>query len=126
MTLSYTIFIGGGCLPRRKMGAPVKYTKERIAEIKKAMELYIEENDLPIVAEFAYKNDVDRARLYEISDLSDTMKRLISKKEAQLEKLASFNVINATMAVFSLKQLGWRDKQDVAITTPEGIKVTWE
>ena len=48
------------------VGRPVEYTPERIQEIKDAMELYIETHDIPIVAEFAYLNNIRRAALYEI------------------------------------------------------------
>ena len=37
-----------------------------------------------------------------------------AKKEAQLERLALRKEINHTMAIFSLKQLGWKDTQDIA------------
>jgi len=92
------------------MARPVKYTKEVQLEIKADMEKYIEETDIPILAEFAYTRDIRRNKLYELDELKDTIKRMMEKKEAQLEKLAELNIINTTMAVFSLKQLGWRDR----------------
>jgi len=51
---------------------------------------------------------------------------LFDKKEAQLEKLGAFNVINSTMAIFSLKQLGWRDKQEISIEQDKPFKVEIE
>lgn len=98
------------------MGRPIEFTPERIAEINEAMEKYIEETDIPIVAEFAYLNDIRRASLYERQDFSYTLQKLVNKKEAQLEKLGLFNVVNASIAKFSLAQLGWSEKQETKVT----------
>ena len=46
-------------------------------------------------------------------ELSYAIKRLMLKKEAQLEKLALKGKIDKTMAIFSLKQIGWRDKHEI-------------
>ena len=97
------------------MGRPIEFTPERIQEIIEKMERYIEENDIPIVAEFAYQNDIRRAALYEYQDFSYTLQKLINKKEAQLEKLGLFNVVNASMAKFSLAQMGWSEKQETKV-----------
>ena len=98
-----------------KGGRPLIYTPERIEEIKIMLEDYIEDEEVivPIVAEFAYKNKIRRQSLYEHEEFSDTLKRLKDKKEAQLEYLGLFNVVNTTMAIFSLKQLGWSDKMQM-------------
>jgi len=104
------------------MGRPVKFTPERIQEIIDKMERYIEENDIPIVAEFAYQNDIRRAALYEYPDFSYTLQKLINKKEAQLEKLGLFNVVNASIAKFSLAQLGWSEKQETNI---KGVQIVY-
>lgn len=89
------------------------YTPERIEQILIELDLYIENTDIPIVAEFAYKNHIPRQTLYELDPLRDTIKRLISKKEAQLERKALNREIDHTMAIFSLKQLGWVDKKEI-------------
>lgn len=94
-------------------GRPKKYTKQRIKEILINLEIYIANTCIPIIAEFAYQNEIPRQYLYEIKELSDTIKRLIDKKEANLERLALDNKINHVMAIFSLKQLGWKDKSEV-------------
>lgn len=93
-------------------GRPIKYTKKRINEIKRILEIYIIETDIPIIAEFAYKNHIPRQKLYEFKELNDTIKELIDKKEANLERMALEGEIEKTMAIFSLKQLGWSDKID--------------
>lgn len=105
------------------VGRPIEYTPEKVEEIKQALEKYIEANDIPIVAEFAYQYGIRRQKLYEIENLADTMGRLIDKKEAQLEKLGLFNVINTSMASLSLKQLGWRERQDVNMSG--GIQIVY-
>jgi hypothetical protein len=96
-----------------KRGRKVKYTPELNLEIKLKLEKYINSTDIPIIAEFCYKNHVRKQRLYEIHKLSDSIKELIEKKEAQLEKLALNGEIDKTMAIFSLKQLGWTDKTEI-------------
>ena len=98
-----------------EVGRPVEYTPERIQEIKDAMELYIETHDIPIVAEFAYLHDIRRQKLYEIPELSYTLGKLIDKKESTLEKGGLLGDYNASMAKFSLAQLGWSEKQETKV-----------
>lgn len=95
------------------MARPKEYTPERIEQILINLDLYIANTDIPIVAEFAYQNRIPRQYLYEIEELTDTIKRLIDKKEANLERMGLENKINQTMAIFSLKQLGWKDKKEI-------------
>jgi len=108
-------------------GRPTKYTPEVIEDIRQLMEEYLMEVDIPIVAEFAYKNRIPRQKLYEFAgndeEFNDTIKALIDKKEAQLERLALEKVIDKTMAIFSLKQLGWKDTQEVDIGSREGLTI---
>ena len=98
----------------KKRGAPQKHDREalRLAFLK-----YISETGVPIVSEFAYTNGLHRQQLYEIPELSDAVKACITKKESSLEKLALAGKVNCSMAIFSLKQLGWSDKQE---TTHKG------
>ena len=100
-----------------KGGRPQKYTKQRRREILAALEKYYAETDIPILAEFAYKHGITRQRLYEFPELSDTIKLAIEKKEAQLERLSLSGKIEKTMAIFSLKQLGWTDRAEVKHST---------
>ena len=97
-------------------GHPVEYTPERIAKIVKLMDEYTESEEVPILAEFAYKNNIRRGTFYDQPGLSDATKRLTGKKEAQLEKLALNGKINVSMSIFSLKQMGWSDKHEIAVT----------
>lgn len=94
-------------------GRPKEYTPERIQEIKKLMDEYTDNTPIPIFAEFCYKNNFIRQYLYEIPEISDSIKRLMAKKETVLEKGALSGELNPSMAIFSLKQQGWSDKQEV-------------
>jgi len=87
-------------------------TKRQIAGIKAKLERYIKKTRIPIVTEFAYQNDVRREFLYTCEELKHTIKKLIEKKESQLERLALDKEIDKSMAIFSLKQLGWKDVQE--------------
>lgn len=98
-----------------RAGRKTQYTKSVLQNIKDKLELYIEQSDIPIVSEFAYMNHIPRQTLYEFEELRDTLGELIDKKEAQLEKLGLFNVVNASLAKFSLAQLGWKERQDISI-----------
>ena len=111
-------------------GRPRAYSFADIEDIKIKLQEYIDTEDLPILAEFAYTNDIPRQTFYDYKEFSTLVKKLFDKKESQLEKLGAFNMINNTMAVFSLKQLGWRDKQDINIAgqkeNNEPVKIKWE
>lgn len=87
--------------------------EEKINEINNLLIEYINNTEIPIVAEFAYQNHLRRQLLYENKILSDTIKELIEKKEAQLERKGLEGGVDKTMAIFSLKQLGWSDKQEL-------------
>jgi hypothetical protein len=117
---------GGGYMA--KVGRPRKYTKEDIEDIIEKFELYVDNTELPIVCEFAYTNNILRESLYDYPEFSTVLKKCTSKKEAQLEKLAAFNLINVSMAIFSLKQLGWKDRQEIDMgnKNDKPIKIKWE
>lgn len=82
------------------------------AELREALLTYIDANEIPIVAEFASTHGVDRQRLYEWVELADAIKACVVKKEAGLERQALKGAINCSMAIFSLKQLGWKDTHE--------------
>jgi len=103
------ISTGGGW----KMGRPRNYTDKQVEKFLKLFEEYIKDTDIPIISEFAYLNDLPREIIYDYEEFTTLRKKAINKKEAQLEKLGLLNVVNSSMAIFSLKQLGWSDKQDI-------------
>ena len=94
-------------------GRPPKYDIEYIIE---TMDRYIEETELPIFKEVCYLNNWNSKYIYELGgkneELSDTIKKLSDKKEVVLERGGLIGKYNPTMVVFSLKQLGWKDKQE--------------
>jgi hypothetical protein len=97
-----------------KAGRPVEYTPEVLERINEELEEYIETGKgLPSVTEFAFKHDYRRASLYDHEELSYNIEKVRLKRELALEKLGFSGKSNATMAIFSLKQLGWRDKQEI-------------
>ena len=91
-------------------GRPKKYTKEFLLDIAEKFEKYIEETEIPIIAEFAYQIDFPRSSLYQFEEFETLLKKCIDKKESVLEKYALLGHVNPSMAIFSLKQLGWTDK----------------
>lgn len=82
------------------------------AELLEALTQYIEITEIPILAEFAHDHGVLRQYLYDLPELSDALKACTQKKEAQLEKLTLNGKVVPSMAIFSLKQLGWKDTHE--------------
>jgi len=103
-------------------GRPRKFNEKQIKEIQDKLERYIEENNIPIIVEFAYKNNVSRDDLYDYKEFSTLLKKCIAKKEANLERLSLNRETFTPGIIFSLKQLGWSDKKEVAITTDDETK----
>lgn len=97
------------------MSRPVEYTDEVIKWICGSMEKYTQETPIPKFAEFCFINELSREYLYEIArsnkELSYNIKRLFLKKETALENGILSQTVNVTGGIFSLKQLGWSDKQ---------------
>lgn len=102
---------------KNKGGRPPK-DKYDIPYMIDQIEKYTKKTDLPILKEVCYQNEWNYDYVMQLQreheELSQSTKKLLYKKEVQLERLGLFGSINATMAVFSLKQLGWKDKQEVS------------
>lgn len=96
-----------------KVGRPPKVKEADMPELVRKFEQYIEETEIPIIAEFAYKNGFGKQYFHEREEFSNLIKRAMAKKEAALEIGSLRGTLNATQAIFSLKQMGWRDKQDI-------------
>lgn len=103
------------------MARPKKYTEEYLAELAESLEDYIDTTEIPILKEWCYQNGVPSKHVYDFEELSDSIKRLIDKKEAALERKGLQGEVDKTMAIFSLKQLGWSDKQQVEHSAEEGF-----
>lgn len=93
----------------RPTGRTEKY--ENIAEM---LEKYVDEAEIPVLAEFAYKNNFTRDYIYTLAKtdqrLFNAIKKCTTKKEAVLELGTLMGKYEKTMAIFSLKQLGWSDR----------------
>ena len=94
-------------------GRPPKWTKKLRAELLEAFYAYIEENDIPILAEFSYLHKIPRQMLYTFEEFSDAIVMCRAKKESNLEKGALTKALEPGMAKFSLAQLGWSEKKEI-------------
>jgi hypothetical protein len=99
------------------LARPVKYTPKVLDDLKVKFDDYINHTQIPILKEFCYKNKLNSTYIHELPELTESIKRLRDKKEAQLERLGLKGKIDRTMAVFSLKQLGWKDAQNITAET---------
>lgn len=105
------------------MGRPPKYNVEAMIDI---IDDYTNQTDIPVLKEVCYKNYwvydtvLDLQNKHE--DLFHSIKRLLDKKEANLEIMGLRGEIDKTMAVFSLKQLGWKDRQEIAVSDDAKLK----
>lgn len=103
---------------KRGAGRPPETDANALADklLKYIQEKCATDKEIPILAEFACEQNILRERLYEIAEtktgerLSYALKKCIQAKEYRLEKLCLKFKINASMAIFSLKQIGWRDR----------------
>lgn len=77
---------------------------------------YIEQTEIPIVAEFAAQQGYGKQVIYDLADVDEEfsylLRKCVSKKEGALEAKGLRGEVNTSMAIFSLKQLGWTDKQE--------------
>lgn len=113
-----------------------------VGEICNALDSYtaycVKQKEVPILKEvfvkkgwdYMYVTQILNGKLLEQKPSDDRLDRsirnLINAKEYMLERLGLKGKISTTMAVFSLKQLGWRDQQqvDVGTDTKKSIKIT--
>lgn len=97
------------------MARPVS-PKYELEFMLKRIDEYTDNTVIPILKELCYQQYWDYDYIIKIKtekeELGRSIKRLLNKKEAQLEKLALMGKVSRTMAIFSLKQLGWKDKSD--------------
>lgn len=103
---------------KSKVGRPKtgKYDN-LIKDIKK----YTEDTEYPILKELCYKKHYNYDYVMQLQrddeELSQSIKELLYKKETFLEKNGVLGNLSNTMAVFSLKQLGWKDNVEVKTET---------
>ena len=110
---------------KRPRGRPQKYDLKEMVEI---ICDYTDNTVLPILKEVCYLNGWNFDTLMNLErqdeDLNWAIKRLLQKKEVEVERGGLIGKYNQTMAVFTLKQLGWKDKQDIEIETSDDNNVT--
>lgn len=97
-----------------KRGRPVKYNADKMTKILKE---YTTNTEIPILKEACYQNGWNDRYIYELAakseSLSEAINSLLMKKESQLERLGLQGKIDRGVAIFSLKQLGWKDSQQI-------------
>lgn len=109
----------------RAVGRPPKLTKTQRVELLQAFEDYIDRTpDSTVVGfcawdETARKYRINDSNLYDWEEFAGLIKYAIKKQEAYLLEGATRNKLNATMAIFRLKQPqhGYTDRQDHDLTT---------
>lgn len=110
-----------------KRGRPRKVDVQNLID---GVDEYLASTTLPIVAEYALQNGITREYLYQLAskeeeegrpELSHAIKRIAETKAIVLEKGALIGKFSASMAIFSLKQLGWKDRPE---DKSEGAGVT--
>lgn len=92
--------------------------KYNIKRLIKIFTEYTESAQLPILKEVCLDNDLDYDYIIQLQrenpELARVTRRLLMKKEVQLEK-ALMTGANNTAFIFQLKQLGWKDQPDPLI-----------
>lgn len=103
------------------MGRPKK-EKYVIEKMVKQIKRYTDETVIPILKECCFENDWCYDYVMQLQRdnpvLSQSIRRLLTKKEIQLEK-ALYAGENNSAFVFSLKQLGWKDNPEPIIINNE-------
>ena len=111
-----------------KKGRPPKVN---IEDLISDVDEYIQSANPPIVAEYAIMHGITRQYLYELAKkkedegdpaLSDTIKKIVDSKAIMLERNGLLGKYQPTMAIFSLKQLGWKDKPDIEDDDTDMVK----
>jgi len=105
----------------RPVGRPRSLSPKRVKELLALLRKYIDNTEIPIIAEFAYTNGVLRETLYDYPEFSTLLKELIAKKETVLERGMLKGDYVPSAAIFSLKQVGWSDKQDITHSGSLGV-----
>ena len=127
-------------MAKKKNGEPQKQNGGRPPEIDAnvladRLLAYIDDKcksdrEYPILSEFTYQCGILRERIYQIAETKDgerlsyAIKRCSEAKEFRIERLSSRNKINPTIAIFTLKQMGWKD--EIKHSGNVGLGPSWE
>lgn len=99
----------------RTKGSKGFNNRYKIPEMIKKVHEYTEKTQLPILKEVCFLNGWDYDYMLELQRkyplLRAETKRLLEKKEIQLEKALASGANNTGM-IFMLKQLGWKDNPE--------------
>lgn len=97
--------------------------KYDIAKMVEIIDDYTDKTSVPILKEICYQNHWYYDYVMQLQrnneDLTHSIKRLLDKKEVALERGMISGDLKATACIFSLKQLGWKDKQEIEYTAGE-------
>lgn len=88
---------------------------------------YTEKTEYPILKELCYLKHYNYDYVMQLQrdneELSQSIKELLYKKESYLEREGIKGNLAQTMAVFTLKQLGWRDNIEVKAENTNRITI---
>jgi hypothetical protein len=91
-------------------------------ELKTAIDLYFAEDERPTLAGLAYALNISRQTLYnyaEKDEFFDIIKKARERVEAKYENRLIYEN-NPTGVIFALKNMGWKDRNEVAPVDPDG------
>jgi len=117
------------------MARPKEYTKKALKIIALQIDEYTNKSAIPVLAECAFNLGHCRQFFYmhdDCKEFYDARERLLAKKEFRLEVGALSGNLNASMSIFSLKQMGWSDKHEHSLPGgsegkgPSKITIEWE
>ncbi len=109
---------------------PIK--EETIKAIIRDFDEYIDNHEsIPTHYEFwstiAHKKyGIALSTFYDKEEFSESRKKCNEAQKDKVIRLGLFNVINATMGIFLLKNLGMSDRQDINMSGATGIEVRWQ
>ena len=90
-----------------------RLTPKDIQAIKLKYLEYIQETDIPIVNDFAFRMQMRRETLYQNKVLREITELAVLKKLAALERGMVTGTLPVAGCIFALKQHGWKDRQEV-------------
>lgn len=95
--------------------------------LKKDIEEYTNKTEYPILKELCYQKHYNYDYVMQLQrkdeGLAQSIKELLYKKEAYLEREGIKGNIAQTMAVFTLKQLGWKDVIESQVQEEQRIQI---
>lgn len=108
-----------------KKNKPGRPKTDKYANLVKDIQEYTKKTDYPILKELCYQKhyNYDTIMKYQREDeeLMQSIKELLYKKETYLERNGILGKLSNTMAVFTLKQLGWKDNIEVKTNAIEDL-----